>query len=216
MKKMFVIVCLAVCVFAAYFALRQPVMIAEPLVSLPMPSQTTNILPRELPAVAPTSALNTNTFMRPDYIDLEQWNRLMFLRQTILEQNQPVEFYARIIDQSEQPIEGAKLTLKLTRIDEKIFSTTNFFHRQMGDEVQVSTIILTSDKNGWIQAAKTNGYFLDMVELFKNGYVSDYPSGNFGGVHYEARGERNTYGGDILMTNALNPKKGYILHLKKQ
>ncbi len=137
----------------------------------------------------------------------------MLVRQLALSQNQPVEFYARVLDQNNQPVEGAKLTLKLTRTDETMFATTNFFSRKMGDEVLIIPFELLSDSNGWIQLTGTNGYFLDMTGLSKEGYSSSYPNGNFGGVHYEPNGLRDTYGGDILLTNALDSQRGYILHL---
>ena len=162
----------------------------------------------------PIPTVNTNAFVRPNSIDEDHWNHLMFVRQLALEENQPVEFYARVVDQNEQPLEGARLALKLTRTDDKMFATTNFFSRKMGDEVLIIPLELISDSNGWIQLTGTNGSFLDLTGLAKEGYQSSYPNGNFAGVHYELAGVR-TPTEDILMTNSWNPTQGYILHMQK-
>jgi hypothetical protein len=197
-----------------WLILRQPKTALNPSVSPPQPIQATNAQPPLQPSSASPPTVSINAFLRPDSIDEETWNRLMQARQMMLEQNQPVEFYARVVDQNEQPIEGARLKLKLTRTNEKMFETTNFFHMQMGDEVLIIPLELTSDANGWIQVTRTNGSFLAVWGLTKEGYLSSYPDGNFGGVHYELHGVRNP-ASDILMTNAWDSKKGYIFHLQR-
>jgi hypothetical protein len=220
-KKNITLISIAVLfVFCLWLVLRQPASTPTPITLTPIPPQPTNaviepIIPSTPPPQPPPSQPATNAFVRPNNIDEDHWNQLMLARQLALLQNQPIEFYARVLDQNEQPLEGAKLSLKLTRTDEKMFETTNFFSRQMGDEVMIIPLELFSDSNGWIQVVGTNGYFLDMRGLSKEGYLSKYPDGNFGGVHYEPNDVRNTYGGDIQLTNALDSQKGYILHLQK-
>jgi hypothetical protein len=217
-KQLGVILILVALAFFAWFFFYKPAKTTH-VNSVPIePIQTTNpviapIISNVPPLPIPQPA--TNALVRPKTIDEDHWNQLMLARQLALAQNQPVEFYARIFDQNNQPLEGAKLTMKLTRTDEKMFETTNFFARQMGDEVSISFFQLFSDSNGFVSFTGTNGYFLDMTGLSKEGYLSSYPNGNFGGVHYEAGGMRDTYGGDILLTNALDSQKGYILHLQK-
>jgi hypothetical protein len=219
MKKMFwIILVLAALTICAWLFLHHPTETANENTAAPKPMQTTNPVVAPIVSNAPSQPSPqpaTNAFIRPDSIDEGHWNQLMLVRQLALLQNQPVEFYARVLDQNDQPVEGARLSLKLTRTDEKMFATTNFFSRQMGDEVLNIPFELLSDSNGWIRFTRTNGYFLDMRGLSKDGYLSKYPDGNFGGVHYESGGRRNTYGGDIQLTNALDPQKGYILHLQK-
>ena len=217
MKKIFsIVLVLAALVFCVWLLLRRPAQVPEQNVVPPEPPQPTNAAAQIISNTPPKppQQLATNVFVRPNYIDEDQWNRLMLVRQLALEQNQPVEFYAQILDQNNQPVEGAKLTLKLTRTDERMFETTNFFSRQMGDEVLIIPFELFSDSNGWVSLTGTNGYFLNLWGLAKDGYSSSYPDGNFAGVHYELGGIR-TPTQDILMTNSWNPQKGYILHLQK-
>jgi hypothetical protein len=164
---------------------------------------------------APHSTAEETELPRPPGIDDESWNRLMLLRKFVFEENKPVEFYARVVDQNEQPVSGAKMALRLGRMDESIFSMTNFPHWDPEKAVRENNFDLFSDANGWIQVAGTNGSFLNVWGLTKEGYLSSYPNGNFGGVSYEPHGRRNP-SGDILMTNAWNPQKGYTFHLWKK
>lgn len=152
---------------------------------------------------------------RPASIDADHWNRLMVVRQIQLSRNQPVEFYARVVDQNARPVEGVKLSVKLHRVDEKIFATTNFFHKQLGDEIVSKTNEIISDAQGWMQLKGETGFALDVIRLTKGGYASRYSDGYQRGVQYESGGRRNP-SGDILMTNAWNPAKGYAFHLWKK
>lgn len=217
MKKTFLIIpVLAVLAICAWLLFNRSAQAPKQNTG-PESPQPTNAVAMQIISNAPPKSsqqLATNAFVRPNYIDEDQWNRLMLVRQLALEQNQPVEFYAQILDQNNQPVEGAKLTLKLTRTDERMFETTNFFSRQMGDEVLIIPFELFSDSNGWVSLTGTNGYFLNLWGLAKDGYSSSYPDGNFAGVHYELGGIR-TPTQDILMTNSWNPQKGYILHFQK-
>ncbi len=216
MKRIiYTIIFLAVFGFGLWLFFRQSEP-AQKQSDLPPPQiQTRNvqIQPQMLTTVAPTN--NANLLTRPNSVDEQTWNKWISYRQIVLGQNQPVEFYARVLDEKEQPVFGATLKLKLTRWSEDEFSMTNFPHWDPTKAVQENKIDLLSDKNGWLQVTGTNGSFLDMTELSKEGYLSSYPNGIFGGVHYEAGGVRNTYGGDIQLTNALIPLNGYILHLQK-
>jgi hypothetical protein len=204
--------------FCIWLALRQKAQTPTGSTQLPKPPQPTNAVITPIisntPPQPPSSQPATNALVRPIDIDENHWNQLMLVRQLALSQNQPVEFYARVLDQNDQPVEGAKLSLKLTRTDEKMFATTNFFSRQMGDEVLIIPFELFSDSNGWIRFTGTNGYFLNLWGLTREGYLSSYPDGNFAGVHYEPNSVR-TPTQDILMTNSWNLQKGYILHLQK-
>ena len=217
MRKIFrFLIALAALAFCAWLFFHRPARVSIQNAVSPERSQPTNAIapPRISNAPPKPPPLVTDAFIRPNYIDEDQWNRLMLARKLALSQNQPVEFYARVLDQSNQPIEGAKLTLKLTRTDERMFETTNFFSRQMGDEVSTIPFELFSDSNGWIRLTQTNGMFLDLWSLSREGYSSSYPGGNFAGAHYKQGGVR-TPTEDILMTNSWNPNRGYILHLKK-
>lgn len=201
--------------FCAWLALRQSAQKITEGQMTPNQLQPTSaaVVPIVLNAPLLSQPL-ANTFVRPEYIEEDHWNQLMLVRKMALLQNQPIEFYARVLDQNDQPVDGAMLLLKLTRTNEKLFETTNFFSRQMGDEVLIIPFELFSDSNGWIRLT-TNGYFLNLWGLSKEGYSSSYPNGNFAGVHYELSGAR-TPTQDILMTNSWNPDKGFILHLNQK
>jgi hypothetical protein len=213
MKKNIVFILIAITlVFCLWLVLHQSKPAPQKVEPPPSPTQTTNV--QALPQVPTTPTNRSNTLVRPASVDEETWNKWINYRQIVLDQNQPVEFYARVLDQNERPISGAKLKLKLTRWDENEFSMTNFPNWNPEKAVQENDFYLFSDANGWIQVAGTNGSFLNIWGLTKEGYLSSYPDGNFAGVHYEPGGVR-TPTQDILMTNSWNPQKGYILHLQK-
>ncbi len=202
-----ILAALAFCILL--FSHRQaPKQIVAPRTSFPV---TNTVPPPPISNVPLQAAPTTNAFVRPDYIDEDHWNQLMLVRQLALEQNQPVEFYAHVVDQNGQPLEGAKLHVILSRTDEKMFETTNFFSRQMGDEVLNVPLELVSDSDGWIRLSNVTGNFLRVESLTKEGYSGkDY----YGGISFEPGGRRNP-SSDIQMTNAWNPQKGYIFHLQK-
>ncbi len=212
MKRICIVLILAALAFYMWLILRPKPALKENAHSL-LPPPATNVETAPFPNV-PAAVVDTNVFIRPNSIDEDHWNRLMLIRQLALSQNQPIEFYARVLDQDGKPIAGAKVFLKLTRTDERMFETTNYFSRKMGDEVLIIPVELMADSNGWLELTKTNGYFLNIWGVKKEGYTSSYPDGNFAGVHFEPGGVR-TPTQDIQMTNAWNPKKGYILYLQK-
>ena len=135
----------------------------------------------------------------------------MQARQMILAQNQPVEFYARVVDQTNKPLEGAMLCITLSRIDEKMFDTTNFFHMQMGDEIVHLPMKLLSDTNGWIKVVGITGKALWVESLGKEGYSWTMPQ--IDSFAYEPNGERTV--GYAGMEDAFNPAKGFVFHLQK-
>lgn len=187
----------------------------QPQTQTIVPSQTSSVQPPQ-PFVSTTNAPSyiSNNLVRPASLDEQTWNKFLSYREVVLSENQPIEFYARALDQSGKPVEGVKLHVSIERLDESVFVATNYLHWDPALAFQKLYFDLYSDANGWIQFTGTNGIVLDMTGLSKEGYISAYPNGNFGGVHYEPSGTR-VPSGDILMTNAWNPQKGYILHLQK-
>jgi hypothetical protein len=174
--------------------------------------QTTNISGAPV-SHAPSSATNA-ALIQPDTVDKATSDKWVKYRQVVLSENQPIEFYARVIDQNGNPVQGAKLILQLSRMNENEFSMANFPNWNPARAVVNKGFEVFSDSSGWIQVTQTNGSHLAVWGLTKEGYISSYPDGNFGGVSYEPGGRRNP-SGDIQMTNAWNPQKGYIFHLQK-
>jgi hypothetical protein len=210
------IVVLVALAFCVWLALRQPAHPPIQNVEPPKPPQPTNtviepIIPSTPPPQPPPSQPATNALVRPNDIDEDHWNQLMLVRQIALEQNQPVKFYARVLDQNDQPVEGAKLQITLSQINEKMFETTNFFHMNMGDEITHIPLELVSDRDGWIKVTGVTGDSLWIEALNKEGYSCTLP--NIGSFLYEPNGQHRV--GYTGMEDAFNPAKGYILHLRK-
>ena len=214
-RRALLIVVLTASVALTWLVLRRPKPAGEEIaVQSPAPPATND--PKIEPAnAAPPAMANTNQFVRPPDVDEDHWNRLMLVRQTLLERNQPVEFYARVLDQGGQPVPGAALKLRLARVDEAFFATTNFFHMELGKEVVNISMELISDAQGWLELKGVTGSSVSIWGLSKEGYTSNLPDGKYGGVSYEPGGRRNP-SGHILMTNAWNPAKGYVFHMWKR
>jgi hypothetical protein len=212
MKKRILVSTLIVLSLVCWFVFHQRKSTFPPTVPNNLPPATTNV-PLQFvvltnPAIA---AVVANAFARPAYIDENHWNRLMALRQTFLSENQPVEFYARVFDQNEQPVEGATLELILTRVDEKLFANTNFFSLQMGNELTNQPVNLVSDADGWIKLSGITGKSIFVKNLNKDGYSWKRPQ--IDSFAYEANGERSV--GYSKMRDAFNSNKGYIFLIQK-
>jgi hypothetical protein len=220
MKKTLLVVILLILVCAAWVILRQP---KSPPPSIPIPptnnvspysgrsTPTTNAQVPSQPSAVLFSAPSTNVPVRPASVDEETWSRWLAYRQFILEQNPPVEFYARVVDQSGQPVEGAKLTLKLTRMEGMAFATTNFSAWDPAKAIQDTSLDLYSDAKGWIKLSGVTGRDLRVETLKKDGYSWTMPQ--IDSFAYESNGERTV--GYAEMRDAFNPDKGYVFHLTK-
>ncbi len=215
MKRTIWIILILVALLCLWLFLRKPPQVPQQSVTPQTPSQPTNVV--SVPAITnaphqptppqPTPA--TNAFVRPASIDEATWNRALVNRQVILSENQPIEFYSRIVDQEGQAIEGAKLKLKVSRMDETMFAPTNYIHWDPANAVQDIPFELLSDANGWVCLTNITGQLVQINDLSKEGYSWTMPQiGSFGYGPERAVG----YAG---MEDAFNPAKGYVFHLQK-
>jgi len=151
-------------------------------------------------------------FLRPPGLDNAGWKYLSTVREMMLVENQPVEFYARVVDQDGNSVSGARLELKLTRVDvEKVL--IKFPHMNMGEEQTTQTNLVYSDSNGWIKFVGATGHYLYIWDLSAEGYASDIAH-NLDTLIYEPGGKRSV-NRLVEMYNAFDPKKGYTFHLWK-
>jgi hypothetical protein len=154
---------------------------------------------------------------RPPGVDDAGWKYLSMVRELMLQENQPVEFYARVVDQNQEPVVGARLELRLSRVDvEKVLA--KFPHMKMGEEQVNETNILYSDTRGWIQLKGISGHFLNVWGLSREGYTSRYLPG-FGGIQYKTTtaveiGHTRALGG--LTMDAVDSNRGYTFRLWKK
>jgi len=145
-------------------------------------------------------------------MDDATWNQWMNYRQIVLSANQPIEFYVRVLDETGQPIEGAKLSLTLSRMNENIFSMTNFPHWQAADAAQHLKLDFYSNTEGWIKFTGVTGDSLWVESLQKEGYTWTMPQ--IGSFLYKPGGQHQVgYDG---MDDAFDPAKGYIFHMQKE
>ena len=220
MKKTLIVLLLASLALIIWMTLRRPQ--SSPLLHSILATNnvspyngglnpTTNTQTPSQPSAVLFSAPSTNIPIRPPSVDEEIWSRWLAYRQFILDQNPPVEFYARVVDQDGQPVEKAKLTLKLTRMEGMAFATTNFSAWDPAKAIQDTSLDLYSDTNGWIKLVGVTGRDLRVEILKKDGYSWTMPQ--IDSFAYESNGERTV--GYAEMRDAFNPDKGYVFHLHK-
>ena len=132
-----------------------------------------------------------------------------------LHANHPLDFHARVMDQNNLTVAGAKIEFRIVRVDEQRVASQEFLHMKEGSEQVTETKVLSSDENGWIHFTGVSGKRLTALSLSKDGYISNYPNPAYVGVSYDYSGERQPVG-DILATNGWNPNAGYYFHLWKK
>ncbi len=159
------------------------------------------------PKAAAQSGLENGEPARPAGVEAEGWAYLLRVRRLLLAANQPIEFYARIVDQENQPIADALVKLSLSRVDENLVRA-RFPNLKMGDEIVVDSIQLRSDARGWVRLTGRTGKSLAVESVEKDGYLWSSP--RIGSFLYEAGGRRVGYVG---MEAAFDSSKGYVFHL---
>jgi len=210
-KAVIFIAVLVILILVGWLISYQRRTVPQPITPSPAAVQTTNsrTLTQTNATLPPT--VGTNTFLRPNSIDENTWNKWMSYRQLILAENQPVEFYVRVVDQAEQPVEGAKLTISLERLDETMFAPTNYLHWDPAAAFQKKFFDLHSDSKGWISITNMTARDLRVETLVKNGYSWTMPQIDAFG--YEPEGKHSV--GYTEMEDAFNPDKGYVFHMEK-
>jgi len=172
-------------------------------------------------------------FQRPAGVDDDGWNYAQMTFGLVLQENQPIEFYAHVIDQDEKPVEGAQMEFHMSGFDTKKL-LEKFPYIDPGDAQTDLTNILTFDAKGWIQLKGVAGHYLTIYKLSKDGYSSQ---NNLGVIEYTTRIECATQSEFVAQyaqmtngtpqsthtyiisgsvdTNAINPNKGFTFILKK-
>jgi hypothetical protein len=151
----------------------------------------------------------------------------------VLQENQPIEFYAHIIDQNEKPVEGAQMEFQISGFNTQ--QLLEKFPHISPEEAQTNwTKNLTSDAKGWVRLKGIAGHYLTISKLSKEGYSLQ---NNMGVIEYTTRIEVATQAelavqikqmtngvppsrhikiiSGIVDTNVINPNKGFTFILKK-
>ena len=131
----------------------------------------------------------------------------------VLQENQPIAFYARTIDQNDNPVSGVRLELGWARLNTGK-ALAKFPKIDMGEQ-EFKTNVVFSDTNGWIRLKGISGKYLNIGNLGKEGYVWDRPF-DLGSLIFEPYGKRNASGRVVEIGDALDPNKGYTFHLWKK
>ena len=151
---------------------------------------------------------------RPPGVSDSSWAYALRLREMLLHSNHSLDFYARLVDQNGQPVVGAKMEFRITRVDEKTVASQAFLYMKEGSEQSSQTNTLYSDDTGWVRLVGQTGKNLDVLIVSKEGYISSYPNPAYVGIFYDPNGQRNP-AGDILATNAWNSSQGYTFYMWK-
>lgn len=101
-----------------------------------------------------------------------RWDRYISVRQEVV----PIEFYAQVVDEKGQPLEGVQMNLAI--------STVNWAFLLGDDNVRTDKLIQsTTDANGRFEVKDERGSAIIIEDLQKPGY--EYrPKINEGGFYY--------------------------------
>lgn len=117
------------------------------------------------PVAEPSESSNPK---KPPNISVRDWKHLLYVQEKLTRLNGPVEFYARVIDQNGQGVQGVKLSLKLSAYNPNALSNLANYEREA---VREERIELLSDGDGGFVLAGKSGTFLRVEELTKEGYT---------------------------------------------
>ena len=171
-------------------------------------------------------------FQRPYGVDDDGWNYVQIMLGLVLQENQPIEFYARVVDQNEKPVEGAQMEFHISGFNTQQL-LEKFPHISPENAQTNWTKIIASDAKGWVQLKGVAGHYLTIYKLSKDGFSSQ---NNLGEIEYTTRIECATQSeladkykqmtngvpqwhigiiSGSIDTNAINPNKGFTFILKK-
>jgi hypothetical protein len=209
MKKIILCVAITMLVLACLWRLAHKNSASDS--TLPANASSTNQPVKAVKAIATNLVIKPKSLTRPSGIDDIGWARLLDLRNVLLRENQPIEFYARVIDQNGEPVVGARMELHFVGVNEDRVASPAILHMKMGDEQEFLTNSIYSDANGLLKFDGIRSKDLTVWLLSKEGYVSPYEiGGNHILVRYGLRERQD------LDRNITDPAKGMMFQLWKK
>jgi hypothetical protein len=113
---------------------------------------------------------------RPPGLSLEAWERLIAMHKRGMRLNGPIEFYGRVIDQHQQPIEGVRLRLTLSGYDENFVWRKDLLLPGDKDYLRRESLELVSNSEGRFSLSGKTGKTLYLDSLEKEGYLWSAPT----------------------------------------
>jgi hypothetical protein len=209
MKKIILCVAITMLVLACLWRLAHKNSASDS--TLPANASSTNQPVKAVKAIATNLVIKPKSLTRPSGIDDIGWARLLDLRNVLLRENQPIEFYARVIDQNGEPVVGARMELHFVGVNEDRVASPAILHMKMGDEQDFLTNTIYSDANGRLKFDGIRSKDLTVWLLSKDGYVSPYETGgNHILVRYGLRERQD------LDRNITDPAKDMMFQLWKK
>ena len=150
----------------------------------------------------PPQSETTESQVPPTAIPVEAARRLAVEQKWASRNNGPVQFYAKVIDQNGQPVEGAILTMTLSVFDEGVFVSDK-------NRVKTTKLRIVSGAGGLLEIKNSKGSSLWVESLEKEGYLWVYPQGlgsfSFGSLHAPK-----------VAPDYANPSRRFIFHMWKK
>ena len=125
----------------------------------------------------------------PDGMTSEAWKRFLVYHEAGKESNASINFYGRVVDQLDQPLEGVQVVAVISSYYESLVD--RILQGATEDEVgRINTdeIAVVTDSNGLFSYEAYNGRALRIISLEKEGFVSpklDEGSFSFGNNYTE-------------------------------
>lgn len=171
MKKIiptiFTLIIIGICLWIAIWSKQ-----ATKIVTVEKLSPTTNVVALQITnRVVEKQETETK---QPAGMDDKAWQAIQVMFQMVMQENKPVEFFVRILDQNEQPVSGAVLTCSMSHIDDKL-TLHDFSMSSSSGTLLQEPLILVSGPDGWIRYKGRTGKYVDFISLSKEGFMAQIP-----------------------------------------
>ncbi len=110
---------------------------------------------------------NDDGARKPEGMSDADWQRAIRMHSIKNSANRSVNFYGKVVDQHDEPVEGVKLELKVLSYQDSFIDYLNTGREQIKNRFTMFT-----DKNGMFSVEQKKGTSLAIEKMTKNGYIT--------------------------------------------
>jgi hypothetical protein len=132
--------------------------------------------------------VNDEGVVKPEGMSDEDWQRSVRVYSAKKLANRIINFYGKVVDQNEDPVQGVELTCTILA-----YQTSFSDYLKTGNERVKRRLQLITDKDGAFIIENMKGTSLDIESMLKNGYVRANRGANYSFVYNNlSSGERSS------------------------
>jgi hypothetical protein len=112
---------------------------------------------------------------KPSGLTEDAWARMVWYFERTKARNSPIEYYARAVDQDQNPVAGATLSLEVTRFDERWLFRPDLKKVTDDDLLVHQEVKQVSDRDGRFSYSEGKGIGVDVMNVETDGYLWERP-----------------------------------------